>query len=149
MLARSESQIFPFANIFEENEPVSRRLITKGRFAIVANPPREMVALREEELRRSVIGLRPFLFLRPTMDTFIDCAVNLCSLVQEPVLERQASQRDTFASVACIKVGFSQHYPAKVFEAAQEIATARPGTLADLGRLLHGDPGYFADDFVA
>lgn len=111
-------------------------------------PSREMLALREDELRRIGAVPKPIVYMKPTMATFLLCADELCRMREEPHLERNGLENDGFASVASIEIAFSHRYPAEVFDAASEMSRTRPATLADLGRLLHGDPGYFADDFV-
>jgi hypothetical protein len=147
MLLRPADRINPFACVFEENASVVRGL-EQRHFARVPMPSREMLALRDDELRRTGTVPRPIVYLKPTMATFLLCADELCRLRAEPHLERNGVENDGFASVASIENAFSQRYPAEVFDAAGEMSRTRPATLADLGRVLHGDPGYFPDYFV-
>jgi hypothetical protein len=149
MLLRRADCTIPFACVYEENRAVIRSLVAKRHFAEVAMPSREMLTLRAEQLRHAEGGQRPFVFLKPTMATFLGSADDVCGLLNNPLLDRQGSARDSFASVARIEIAFSQLYSPEVFEAARKISKTCPETLEDLGRLLHDDPGHFPDYFVA
>jgi hypothetical protein len=147
MLLRPAEGMNPFCCAFEENRAVVQRL-EKRHFVRIQMPSREMAALREDELRRARAAPRPIAYLKPTMATFLDCADDLCRLRETPCLERKGATHDDFASVMRIEIAYSERYPPAIFDAAREMSRMRPANLRELGRLLHGDAGYFPGDFV-
>jgi len=79
MLLRRADRMIPFLCVYEENQAVLRWVIAKRYFARVAMPSREMLAMRAEQLKHAEGGSRPFVFVKPTMATFLGSADEVCA----------------------------------------------------------------------